>query len=186
MTGILRVSALTWDTLPQFVALTPDDIMEITAHRGMEVEELAAYLERRFPGLLIQLATRYLDEVLSAMPAGKLPSRNEVVACVTACEESNASPREVTRLTALNFEHLVSPESPGWAIQSMIAMMEYGAGNWIKSLRAAGFARNELDDPNFPETMRAEDQTKARALLLQVERAKAVVLIAVLNERRMA
>jgi len=181
---VARRSILSWDNLHQLAVITPGDIIEITAAVGEEVEELAQYLEERFPGIVLEFATRYLDMVLASMPSGVLPTREEVAWWVGECVAANRSHEETRELATAFFQNKVNRTSPAWAKHCMMAMIKFSLGDAIFALHEAGFAQNELDDPSFETTM--EDWERAIEPLLVVERKKARMLAKIISERRLA
>jgi len=182
---IMRCSVLTWDTLYQLAIISTDDIIEVTAMVGKETEELAEFLEDRYPGITQTFVQKYLDATLDALPKDVLPSKDEVEKFIKSLDEK-ADADEIRARAVAHFENKVNRNSPQWAIRAMIAMIEFSLGNIIEASREAGFAENEVADSNFREALYGKDREKAKQALLVVERKKADILAAIIRERRLA
>ncbi len=181
---LIKVSALSWNSLHQLTTVTPDDILEVTAHSGKVIEDLVNFLEKRYPGILEETATKYLDLVLDSMPKNILPAKEEVAKLLSSSTGSLLSEQGFRSKAVDHFYNQINSSSPKWAVQSMIAMIEFCIGNWANSLSSAGFAQNSLADPNFEKHLYSTDIDEAIEILLASERKKAEILASIISKRR--
>ena len=184
MSMVARVSSLSWDNLYQLVTITPGDVLEITAMVGKEVEELALFLEERFPGIVAELEKRYLKLVLDMMPVGSVPTKEEVDALAEPLLSAGEDLQVVRDAVVDRFYSVVNVGSPNYAKRAMIALIDSVLGDKVGALHSAGFAQCNFEDPNFDEQMTNGDKQGPIPTLLNSERKKAEVLIQIIAERR--
>jgi hypothetical protein len=187
MSAIMRVSVLTWDSLHQLATITPNDIIEITAAVGKTIEDLAEFLEKRFPDITAQMAERYLSIVIHEMlPTSSLPTKEEVLEFIQDLRSRGAGSQFIRDQTVEHFYGVVNRESPEYAKRMMMALIEFAlAEDWISVLNEAGFAQCNFEDQDFDQTMQQSTADAGLNTLLSSERKKAEVLIQIITERRL-
>ncbi len=182
--NVVPVSALSWENIHLLLNITPGDILEITSSKGKEVEELAAFLDERFPGILSELANTYLTTVLDTLPKGSVGTYEEVIAYMAKLIETETRDDVIREKTAKQFENVVNRASTEYSRRAMIAIIEFCLGNDILSLREAGFAQCNFEDPDFDAKMQSNDPELVVTTLFNTERKKAEIFIQLLMKRR--
>lgn len=186
MRGIMRVSTLSWENVDQLAVITPNDIFEITAMVGKEIEDLAQFLEKKYPGIVLQLCEQYLALVLGMLPAGSVPTLEEVKALAESLRAAGAGDQHIRNEVTQRFYGVVNMDSPEYAKRAMIAMIEFALGEQVEVLNSAGFTQCNFEDSNFNKNMAGSDRDACMETLLNADRKKAEVLIQIITERRLA
>lgn len=185
MNAIMQVSVLSWENLHQLAVITPNDIVEITAAVGKKIEELAEFLEKRFPGITAQIAERYLPIIFEMLPAGSVPTKEEVLEFAQDLRSRGAGSQFIRDQVANRFYGVVNRESPEYAKRMMMALIEFAlAEDWVTVLNEAGFAQCNFEDSTFDQTIQQSSADDSLDTLLSSERKKAEVLIQIIAERR--
>src|SRR4051812_13747102 len=107
---MLRTSISQWKKLQELTTISPEEIIEITAYQGKDVEELAEFLENHFNGVLLEFAVTYLDEVLSSMPQNILPSRQEMANFIRKLQENSLDQQDIRDRVVAHFQDRINQE----------------------------------------------------------------------------
>ncbi|HEY4489947.1 MAG TPA: hypothetical protein VJC12_01675 [Candidatus Paceibacterota bacterium] len=174
---------LTWSNVHEFPEITPEDIIDITARQGKEVEELLTFLEGRFPGITSELVERYLSFVLGMLPKGCVPEREGVSKIVQPFLTLGTDHQTIRDRVCDHFFGVVNKRSPYYAKHAMVAIIEFTLGDKVESLHFAGFAQCSFEDPDFDEDMQSLRSDLTLPTLLKSEGKKAEFLIEIMKER---
>lgn len=178
-----KKAAPDWNELCSKPDLTAKCVVDQTVHQGMTIEELLAFLEMKFPGILPEFAEVYLDAVTAILPSSNVPTKREVDRLISCAGLMRRDPL-IARLEIVNHYHdSVNANSPGFAKNMMAATIDLCFRNYAASTIFAGFAVCEFKVPRFV-LMFTGNQNDAKEAILASERHKAEVLVQLILKRR--
>jgi hypothetical protein len=183
---IANLTSLNWSNLHSLAIVQANDILEITTFKGKTIEELVQFLEIRFPGITLELASAYLGKIELLLQPNSMPPREEVLQCVNRyLEQTPTDIQKVRDATVDAFFGKVDNKSPEAVKRLMAATIELALGENVSSLNDAGFAECEHSLIDFGGEL-AKRTEKADECMIQSERSKAAVLAEIIMQRRSA
>lgn len=188
---LISGGAVNWHNLASVINLTGKDVYEVAMRKSasptgrLGVDELAEYLEGRFPGILpafsrdcVNKSKPYLEEVMpfdSDTENALLRSR-EVLGLT--------DPNEIIDRLTSRFDLWVNARSPRHVVRAMMGHIEYGIGNYRVAITEAGFAHCEKTVADFGDKLEQRDPEAVEAML-SVERNESNVLAGMIRDFRL-
>ena len=168
-----------WREMALSGSIKPQDIIGNTVFAGgFGVEDFAQWLDANvYPGILQLLAVEYLKQIQSLLEEVLILDKETRTILndpkkyfnVTSCEEA-------VEKTVSHFHTRVNSDSPDHVIKAMIAHIEYGLGDFIRSIQQAGFAWNDKHIENFAFLLEIKSDVALESML-EVEKHKAEILV---------
>ena len=163
--------------------ISAKQIIDNTRACHLDVRDFAEICDHIMPGILEALALRCLSAAFNLMPTDILPPMAEVVEAAGAYKRERRDEQAARDALVLRYIARVNENAPGWAKRSMIAMIEFGLGNYKNSLINSFFARCELDMPDFENQLRSRSPA-AIEMMLDLDSEQASVLASLIQAHK--
>ena len=169
-----------WRELPLHLNLSADHVLAVTIHLGFGVEELAEFLDDRYPGILKHWASQYVDEAKRFVEQAFAFEDEVLTMFIDPYAYFDVTDDdEVRKAITAKFMDAINEKSDQSAIRAMIALIEFSLGHYVIASDNAEFAVCEDMVDGFGDKLYSDE---ARQALITTQQRKAEIFVDLLKD----